>query len=96
MKFAPLLLIFAAFAQDDRPDPKEIPVPRIKTPLGTMPGVDKLPVRRELPDVLVMNDGKRVTTKAQWEKRRAEMRRILEYYAVGAIPPHPATSRAKS
>jgi len=95
MKFAPLLLIFAAFAQDDRPDPKEIPVPRIKTPLGTMPGVDKLPVRRELPDVLVMNDGKRVTTKAQWEKRRAEMRRILEYYAVGAIPPAPGNVKGK-
>jgi hypothetical protein len=95
MKFAPLLLIFAAFAQDDRPDPKEIPVPRIKTPLGTMPGVDKLPVRRELPDVLVMNDGKRVTTRAQWEKRRAEMRRILEYYAVGAMPPAPGNVKGK-
>ena len=32
-----LPLAFAAIAQDDRPDPKEIPITRIKTPLGTLP-----------------------------------------------------------
>jgi hypothetical protein len=36
-----------------------------------------------------MNDGTRVTTRAQWTKRRAEMRRILAYYAVGQAPPPP-------
>ncbi len=35
-----------------------------------------------------MNDGTRVTTREQWSKRREEMKRILEYYAVGlALPP---------
>jgi hypothetical protein len=90
-----LTFAFAAIAQDDRPDPHEIPVPRIKTPLGTLPGVDALPVRRELPDVLTMNDGTRATTRAQWEKRRAEMRRMLEYYAVGAMPPAPGNVKGK-
>ena len=72
-----------------RPDPREIPVPPIATSLGTMPGVNDLPLRKEMPDVLVMNDGTRVTTREQWSKRREEMKRILEYYAVGLAPPAP-------
>ncbi len=71
------------------PDPREIPVPPIRTPLGTMPGVNELPVRPAMPEVLVMNDGTRVTTAAQWTQRRAEIQRTLEYYAVGALPPPP-------
>lgn len=72
-----------------RPDPREIPVPPIQTSMGTLPGVSEMPVRPELPDVLVMNDGRTVTTREQWQKRRAEIRRILEYYAVGQAPPSP-------
>src|SRR5215469_8344482 len=79
----------------DGPDPHEIPVPRIRTSLGTMPGVDELPVRTAIPDVLVMNDGTRVTTKQQWTKRRAEMRRILSYYAVGQMPPPPGNVKGR-
>ena len=71
------------------PDPHEIPVPAIKTALGTMPGVDRLPVRPEVPDILTMNDGTRVRTAAQWKKRREEMKKILEYYATGLMPPAP-------
>lgn len=71
------------------PDPREIPVPRIKTPMGSLPGVNELPVRKDMPDVMTMNDGTRVTTREQWQKRRAEMRRILAYYAVGQMPPAP-------
>jgi hypothetical protein len=36
-----------------------------------------------------MNDGTRVTTPEQWKLRRVEMRRTLQYYAVGAIPSAP-------
>jgi len=43
------------------PDPREIPVPAINAPLGRLPGVNELPARSEMPDVLVMNDGTRVT-----------------------------------
>jgi hypothetical protein len=73
----------------DGPDPQEILVPPIATTLGTLPGVNELPVRRELPDPLVMRDGSRMTTTEQWSKRRAEIKRVLEYYAIGSMPPPP-------
>lgn len=85
--------LFTARGQDAGtfigPDPREIPVPRIKTPMGTLPGVNALPGRKELPDIMVMNDGTKVTNARQWEKRRQEMKRILAYYAVGQMPPAP-------
>ncbi|MDI1249348.1 MAG: hypothetical protein PSV13_10840 [Lacunisphaera sp.] len=88
-----LLLPAALFAQSpapaDRPDPAEIPLPPIVTPMGRLPGVNELPVRAALPDVLTMNDGTRVTTVAQWRQRREEMKRTLEYYATGQMPPAP-------
>jgi hypothetical protein len=61
----------------------------------TMPGVDALPVRQDLPDVMLVNDGTRVTTRQQWAKRRVEMRRTLAYYAVGQAPPPPGNVRAE-
>jgi hypothetical protein len=54
-----------------------------------LPGVNQLPVRSEMPDILLMNDGTKVTTPAQWKQRREEMRRILAWYAVGQAPPPP-------
>ena len=75
--------------REDRPDPREIPVPPIKTELGTLPGVDELPVRQKMPDVLTMNDGAQVRTIEQWKQRRQETLRVLEYYAVGHRPPPP-------
>jgi hypothetical protein len=77
------------------PDPREIPIPRIKTPMGTLPGVDGLPVRKDLPNVMVMNDGTKVTNRRQWEKRREEMKRILAYYAVGQMPPPPGNVKGQ-
>jgi hypothetical protein len=90
-----LVSLFAASAQVDSPDPREIPVPRIKTPLGTLPGVAELPVRKDLPDVLVMNGGNRITNRRQWEMRREEMKRILSYYAIGQMPPAPGNVKGK-
>ena len=90
-----LVSFFAASAQVDGPDPREIPVPRIKTPMGTLPGVSELPIRKDLPDVLVMNDGTKVTNRRQWEKRREEMKRFLSYYAVGQMPPAPGNVKGK-
>jgi len=88
-------LLCLAQTPDTGPDPREIPVPRIQTKLGTLPGVDQLSVHQEMPDVLVMNDGTRVTTKQQWEKRREEMRKILSYYAVGQMPPAPGNVKGR-
>ena len=77
------------------PDPREIPIPRIQTAMGILPGVRELPIRKQMPDVMVMNDGKRVKTRRQWQKRRDEMKRILEYYAVGQMPPPPGNVKGK-
>src|SRR5436305_1233185 len=65
------------------PDPAEIPLPPIKTAFKKFPGVNELPARPEMPDVLVMNDGARVTSAKQWEKRKQEIRELLQYYSVG-------------
>ena len=97
------LLFFAVLAAwpraaepvPNRPDPREIPVPRIKTPSGELPGVDALPVRTEMPDVLTRDDGTKVTNLAQWPARRAEIRRTLEYYATGHVPPPPGNVQGR-
>lgn len=73
----------------DRPDPKEIPVPPIKTSMPEMPGVAQLPDRPEMPDAMTLNNGHKVKTLKQWNERREEMKRVLEYYAVGQAPPPP-------
>lgn len=84
-------------AADDlsRPDPREIPLPPITTSLGTLPGVNDLPVRKEMPDVLTMNDGTQVKTPEQWAQRRNEMKRILEFYAVGRSPQPPGNVKGR-
>ena len=56
---------------------------------GVLPDVNALPMRKEMPDPLVMNDGAKVTNARQWETRRAEMKRVLEYYSIGTMPPPP-------
>ncbi len=71
------------------PDPAEIPLPPITTSMGRLPGVNELPAGAGRPDGLVMNDGTKVTTAAQWKLRREEMKRTLEYYAIGQMPPAP-------
>ena len=55
----------------------------------TMPEVKDLPVRPDLPDVMTMDDGTKVTTVTQWPARREEMKRILEHYELGHAPPPP-------
>jgi hypothetical protein len=86
-------LALAQTSGTNGPDPAEIPLPLIQTKLGVRPGVNELPLRREMPAVLVMNDGSKVTTRRQWEKRRTEMRQILSYYATGLMPPPPGNVR---
>ena len=77
------------------PDPRETPLPPIKTRMGALPGVNDLPVRAEMPDVMTMNNGQKVTTVRQWKKRREEMKRILQYYAVGQMPPPPGNVKGQ-
>lgn len=53
------------------------------------PDVNDLPVQTNMPDVMMMADGIRVTTPQQWQQRREEMKAILEYYELGHAPPPP-------
>jgi len=63
--------------------------------MGALPGVNELPLRKEMPDVMLMSDGTRVKTRRQWQQRREEMKRILAYYAVGQMPPPPGNVTGK-
>ncbi len=90
--FAALAVAVAAAAQTPAPP---VPVPPIKTSLGTMPGVSELPARPEMPDIMTFENGKQVTTAAQWKQRREEMKRILSYYATGLMPPPPGNVRGR-
>ncbi len=63
--------------------------------LSVFPEVKDLPVQTNLPDVMTMDDGTRVTTLAQWRERREEMKAILEHYELGHPPPPPGNVRGK-
>lgn len=66
----------------------------VASTLAGAQNVEDLPIRMEMPDPLVMNDGTRVTTTAQWQTRRLEMIRILEDYTYGHMPPPPGNVKA--
>lgn len=54
------------------------------------PYVDALPSHWELPDPLVMLDGTKVTTAADWyAKRQPELRELFQHYMYGYLPPKP-------
>ncbi len=42
-----------------------------------------------MPDPLLTEDGHKVTTPAQWPRRREEMKRLMEEYVYGHMPPPP-------
>jgi len=66
-----------------------VPASPIQAVTGHFPEVNDLPIRKELPDAMTMNDGTRVTTVEQWRQRREEMIQILEHYELGHAPPPP-------
>ena len=54
------------------------------------PPVSELESHRDLPDPLVLLDGRRVETGDQWHKeRRPELKALFEFYMYGAAPPAP-------
>jgi len=77
------------------PDPREIPVPEIHAPVASLPGVKALLARPELPGLFTFSNGKKVRTLADWQRRRAEIRKTLAYYAVGQMPPAPGNVRGE-
>jgi hypothetical protein len=51
--------------------------------------LDSLPPTSELPDLFLFADGEQVESPADWERRRTEMKAILQYYEYGHLPPRP-------
>lgn len=92
---APVLHGAAAQALADGPDPREIPVPPIHGSIAALPGVEELPAHPQVPDVLTFNNGTRITTLAQWKRRRLEIKHTLQYYATGQMPPAPGNVRGE-
>jgi hypothetical protein len=86
---------FPSLLSAQAPEAPEMPVPEIRTAYGALPGPATLPMRPDLPPVLVLNDGTPVTSRLQWLQRRVEMRAVLEYYATGRMPAPPANVRGR-
>ncbi len=62
---------------------------------AALPAAAKLPPQRELPDPLIMRDGTRIATAAQWHKQRVpELQTLFQHYMYGYFPP-PAKISAK-
>ncbi|MFN7946281.1 MAG: acetylxylan esterase [Blastocatellia bacterium] len=56
----------------------------------SLPDFSALPENKELPDPLVMLNGRRVTTSEQWLKqRRPELKQLFQHYMYGYFPPAP-------
>jgi dienelactone hydrolase len=57
---------------------------------AAFPPVEQLPAQPDLPDMLTMFDGGKVTTKEQWlQQRRPELKALFEHYMYGVAPPAP-------
>ena len=50
----------------------------------TRPG--ELPLQEEIPDLMTFLDGTKVETAEDWQKRRAEIKGLYEYYMYGYMP----------
>lgn len=53
------------------------------------PTIEQLPTQDEPPDPLIFLDGTPVRTPADWENRRAELKRLFSHYMYGRTPPKP-------
>ena len=58
------------------------------------PAPSALPVVHELPDPFAFSAGGRVTTRADWLRRRHELSRAIQYYEYGPLPTAPTTVQA--
>jgi hypothetical protein len=59
-----------------------------------LPPVERLPAQKELPDPLRMLDGRKVSSREEWEKeRRPELKTLFQHYMYGYFPPPPGNVR---
>ncbi|HEY7115958.1 MAG TPA: hypothetical protein VH475_05210, partial [Tepidisphaeraceae bacterium] len=64
-------------------------------PVGSeFPPVEKLPSVKELPDPFMFQDGSRVKSREDWDRRRAELQAMILYYEFGQMPPAPGNTKA--
>jgi endo-1,4-beta-xylanase len=57
---------------------------------GPYPDPYDLPEIQQLPDPFRFFDGRKVKTRADWDRRREEIKNLLQYYEFGRKPPKPA------
>ena len=69
--------------------PKSAPSPSPRS------GPDALPAVKELPDPFTFQDGSRVKTPADWDRRREELKRLIQDYEYGHLPPAPGNVKAE-
>jgi hypothetical protein len=61
-----------------------------------LPPAAQLPSRPELPDPLVMFDGRRIADREQWHReRRPELKELFQHYMYGYLPPVPGKIEPK-
>jgi hypothetical protein len=59
----------------------------VTTPTRNFPDAATLPVQPAFPDPLTLRDGRRVTSRDQWEReRRPELKALFQHYMYGQIP----------
>src|ERR1035437_7734975 len=67
------------------------------TSQASFPAPSALRPQAALPDPLVMEDGRRVTSRDQWfQERRPELKALFQHYMYGAIPPKPEPTRSRT
>jgi len=63
---------------------------------AALPTPSELPVNPQPPDLLTLMNGDRVTSKADWQNKRApELRTLVQHYEYGVLPPKPERMEAK-
>jgi hypothetical protein len=63
--------------------------------VSTRTDVDKLPSVPELPDPFTFADGTKVTSPADWPRRRAELVQLAQTYEYGHMPPTPPAGQVR-
>ena len=71
-----VLLLLGACSSAPAPKPRDYPAP------------SALPVRPQFPDPLTSLDGKKISTRAEWEReRKPELQALFQHYMYGFLPP---------
>ena len=79
LSLASLIAPFGQARGDDTPPPD--------------PSIAVLPTVDQLPNPFTFQDGSIVTTPADWDRRRAELKRLFQEYEYGHLPPKPESLR---